>query len=108
MHAWIMALIGGLALASSAQASRLAPKPLKPVIYIRNQEWAPLPNELASLAAVDASPPIQLVAGGCGWGLASASLAGPLGLLALGALCFGQRSLRRLGAGWYYPYRYLA
>ena len=68
MQAAILTLIGGTALAAmSAQATPLTPKPLGPIIYMPNQEWAPLPNDPPSLAPVGAVPPVELVAQGCGW-----------------------------------------
>jgi hypothetical protein len=69
MQAAILTLIGGLALlATPAQAIPLAPKPLTPVIYMPNQEWAPLPNDPPSLAPVSAVSRVELVAQGWGWG----------------------------------------
>jgi hypothetical protein len=47
---------------------------------------APLPPAKASPTEVRAAPPIELVRQGCGWGWHRRSLAGPLGLLVLGAL----------------------
>ena len=45
MQAAILTLIGGMALAAmSVQATPLTPKPLGPIIYMPNQEWAPLPT----------------------------------------------------------------
>jgi hypothetical protein len=68
MRAVIAAFASGVAMAGmSAHAAPLAPNPLGPVTYIPNQEWAPLPNDPPSLASVGA-PPVELVAGGCGWG----------------------------------------
>ena len=59
----------GVAMAGmSSQAAPLAPNPLGSVIYIPNQEWAPLPNDPPSLAPVGPTQPFELVAGGCGWG----------------------------------------
>jgi len=70
MCAVIVAFVSGAALAAvSAQAAPLAPTPLGgPVIYIPNQEWAPLPNHPSSLAPVGAAQPVELVAQGCGSG----------------------------------------
>jgi hypothetical protein len=70
MRALKVALVSGVALAAvSAHAFPLAPSPPSgPVIYLANQEWAPLPNDPSSQVSVDAAPPIQLVAEGCGWG----------------------------------------
>jgi hypothetical protein len=68
MRTVILTCVLGLALAVTAQASPLAPKPLNPVIYLPNQEWVPLSNEPSSLVHVDTGPLVELVAGGCGWG----------------------------------------
>ena len=69
MHAVILACVSRVVLAGmSAQAAPLAPDTLGPVTYIPNQEWAPLPNDLPSLAPVGPTQPLELVAGGCGWG----------------------------------------
>jgi hypothetical protein len=67
MRALIAVFVSGVALAvMSAQAAPLAPRPPGPVIYVANQEWAPLPNDPASHASVEAAPSIKLVAEGCG------------------------------------------
>ena len=69
MRAVIVAFITGVALAPMAvQAAVLPPRPPGPVIYVANQEWAPLLNGPASNGWVHAAPPIELVAEGCGWG----------------------------------------
>ena len=52
MRALILAVVGGLALAASAQAAPLTPKALDPATYLLNQEWAPLSNHLPSLVPV--------------------------------------------------------
>jgi hypothetical protein len=49
--------------AMSAQATPLTPKLLGPIIYMPNQEWAPLPNDPASLAPV---APCRRRTGGAG------------------------------------------
>jgi hypothetical protein len=68
MRAVTIASMSGVALAAvSAQAASLASRSPGPVIYVANQEWAPLPNDPASNAPVDAAPPIELVAEGWGW-----------------------------------------
>jgi hypothetical protein len=70
VRAVIVAFVSGAALAAiSAQAAPLAPQPPGPVIYMPNQEWAPLPNDTPSLAPFGAAPSIELVAQGCrhGW-----------------------------------------
>jgi hypothetical protein len=66
LRALIPAVGVGLALATSAQAARLAPKALDPATYFLDQEWAPLSNDLPSLSL--GGPPAELVSGGCGWG----------------------------------------
>lgn len=61
--------VGGVALAAmSAQAAPLAPRPLGPVIYLANLEWAPLPDDPVSKPSFDRAPSIELVAEGCGPG----------------------------------------
>ena len=52
MRALILAVVGGLALAASAQAAPLTPKALDPATYLLDQEWAPLSNHLPSLVLV--------------------------------------------------------
>ena len=52
MRALILAVVGGLALAASAQAAPLTPKALDPATYLLDQEWAPLSNHLPSLVPV--------------------------------------------------------
>ena len=64
----IPAFVLGLALTASAQAAPLSPKLLNPVIYLPNQEWVPLSEAPSSQAPVHVASPIELVAGGCGWG----------------------------------------
>jgi hypothetical protein len=64
----ILAFVLGLALTASAQAAPLVPVPPGPVTYLPNQEWVPLSNEQSSQAPFDVAPPVELVAGGCGWG----------------------------------------
>ena len=66
MRTLILTFAGGLALAASAPAAPLALKPAS--------------TELGT------APRIELVDHGCGVGLASRPLAGPLGLLALALL----------------------
>jgi hypothetical protein len=69
MRAVIVAVLAGVASAPMAvQAAPLAPRPSGLVIYVANQEWAPLPNGPGSKGSVEAAPPIELVAEGCGWG----------------------------------------
>jgi hypothetical protein len=69
MRAVIVAFLAGVALVPMAvQAAPLAPRPPGPVIYAASQEWAPLPNGPESKGSLEAAPPIELVAEGCGWG----------------------------------------
>jgi hypothetical protein len=69
MRAVIVAFVGGLALlATPAQATPPAPKPLDPVIYLPNQEWAPLSNDPSGLAPAGAMPTVELVAHAAGGG----------------------------------------
>jgi hypothetical protein len=69
MRALTAVFVSAVTLAAvSAQAVSLAPRPPGPVIYLANQEWAPLPNGPASNGSVEAAPPIKLVAEGRGWG----------------------------------------
>jgi hypothetical protein len=69
MRALTAVFASGVALAAiSAQAAPLAPRAPGPVIYVANQDWAPLPNGPGSNGSVEAALPIELVAEGCGWG----------------------------------------
>jgi hypothetical protein len=87
MRAVIVAIVSGVAMAGmSAQAAPLVPNPLGSVIYIPNQEWAPLPNDAPSVASVGAPRPVKLVAGGCGVG--TLTIGEAAGAIGTGAVAF--------------------
>jgi hypothetical protein len=67
MRGSILAFAGALALAVTAQAAPLAPKPVDAVTYLPGQEWVPLSDDFSGPSLI--SPPrVELVSGGCGWG----------------------------------------